>query len=377
MDTAMLFQYFKENGWESARDVAQADLSVVATCGFDEGNRRESLRLLSLVDKRRKKGSKLVVVGCLPGIEPDVLHKEFNAETVGPAEINRLDEIVGARIPLREVEPVNDTAPLIAAAREHWGFLQRHPTLADIRDSVSRWFRRRRGGVSHTSTYYIRIARGCAEECTYCAIRFSSGQLRSKPPERVLMEFNAGLKKGYKRFELIAEDIGPYGLDIGTDCVELLGSVFARPGDFQVVLTDINPRYMVRYESRMIDLLKANARRVRLLRTPIQSGSDRILQLMCRQYTTAEVIRCLTHLRQEASSIPLDTHVLVGFPGETDRDFQATISLLKAIRFDSIQIYRYADRPRTRASIMTDKVPPEVIDRRVQTVLRQFRQAFC
>lgn len=75
MDTALLFQYFKENGWERAQDVEQADLSVVATCGFDEGNRRESLRLLSLVDKRRKKGSKLVVVGCLPGIEPDLMHQ--------------------------------------------------------------------------------------------------------------------------------------------------------------------------------------------------------------------------------------------------------------------------------------------------------------
>ena len=105
MDTAMLFQYFKENGWESAKGVEQADLSVVATCGFDEGNRRESLRLLSLVDKRRKKGSKLVVVGCLPGIEPDVLHKEFNAETVGPADINRLDEIVGGASHCRKSSP--------------------------------------------------------------------------------------------------------------------------------------------------------------------------------------------------------------------------------------------------------------------------------
>ena len=192
-----------------------------------------------------------------------------------------------------------------------------------------------------------------------------------------MKEFDAGLKKGYKRFELIAEDIGPYGLDIGTDCVELLGNVFARPGDFQVVLTDINPRYMVKYESRMIDLLKTHARRVRLLRTPIQSGSDRILQLMHRQYTTTEITRCLTRLRQEASSIPLDTHVLVGFPGETDQDFQATIGLLQALRFDSIQIYRYADRPKTLASHMADKVPPEIIARRVQTVLRQFRQAFC
>ena len=277
---------------------------------------------------------------------------------------------------MRNVDPVNDITPVIADARNHWGFIERHPTLKDIRESLSRRLRQRRSGIAEESTYFIRIARGCAEECTYCAIRFATGLLRSKSPQDILTEFDAGLKQGYKRFELVADDIGPYGQDIGTDCVELLKCLFDRPQDFQLVLTDVNPRYMIRYKSRIIDLLRANRDRVQLLRVPIQSGSDRILELMRRKYTSAEVVDCLGCLRQAAAAIPLDTHVLIGFPGETDQDFQQTLDLLKAVRFDSIQVYRYADRPKTLASTMPDKVPEKTIDQRTRTLLRQFRQAF-
>ena len=376
MDTALLTRYFKVNGWESAQNVENADVIIVATCGFDEGNRRESLRLLGLVDKRRKKGSRLFVVGCLPGIEPEAILERFDAMAIHPADINRFDEIISARVKLRNVDPVNDITPVIADARNHWGFIERHPTLKDIRESLSRRLRQRRSGIAEESTYFIRIARGCAEECTYCAIRFATGLLRSKSPQDILTEFDAGLKQGYKRFELVADDIGPYGQDIGTDCVELLKCLFDRPQDFQLVLTDVNPRYMIRHKSRIIDLLRANRDRVQLLRVPIQSGSDRILELMRRKYTSAEVVDCLGCLRQAAAAIPLDTHVLIGFPGETDQDFQQTLDLLKAVRFDSIQVYRYADRPKTLASTMPDKVPEKTIDQRTRTLLRQFRQAF-
>jgi threonylcarbamoyladenosine tRNA methylthiotransferase CDKAL1 len=377
MDTALLTRYFELNDWAPARDFESADLIVVATCGFDEGNRRESLRLLGLADKRRKEGSRLLVVGCLPGIEPEAIHDRFDAVAICSSAINQLDEIIQARVKLCDVAPVNDIASAIATAKNRWGFLERHPTVKDIRESVSRRLRQRRGSTTADATYFIRIARGCAEECTYCAIRFATGLLRSKAPEAILAEFDAGLEQGYRRFELIADDIGPYGQDIGTDCVELLKSLFDRPEDFQLVLTDVNPRYMIRYESRIIDLLQANCRRVHLLRVPVQSGSDHILEQMLRKYTSGQVVNCLMHLRRAAPTIPLDTHVLVGFPGETDQDFEQTLDLLRAIRFDSIQVYHYADRPKTLASTMAGKVPERVIDKRIRTLLREFRQAFC
>jgi tRNA-2-methylthio-N6-dimethylallyladenosine synthase len=125
----------------------------------------------------------------------------------------------------------------------------------------------------------------------------------------------------------------------------------------------------------MLPLLASNAARIRVLRTPVQSGSDRILALMRRGYTSAEVTSSLGELLKAAPSLPLETHVLVGFPGETDEDFQKTIELLKQVAFVKIQVYQYTDRPGTPASDMVEKVSDKIKESRIRHLLREFPQA--
>jgi len=173
-------------------------------------------------------------------------------------------------------------------------------------------------------------------------------------------------------FNLVADDIGPYGTDIGSSVAELLAGVFARQEDFRLVLTDINPRYLIRCADEVTEILAANSRRIELLKVPVQSGSDRILQLMERAYSGHQLRRCLGELRRRAPQLPLDTHILVGFPGETDADFQETVDLLRVIRFDRIQAYWYSDRPNTPAAEMDPKVSDADMERRVRVLLREF-----
>lgn len=389
MDTAWLSSYFRANGWTVLQRVQNADLVVASACGFAANVEEESLRLLSLLDQRRRKDSKLIVTGCLAGINGSRVTQQFGAVTIRPADIHQLDDLIGAKVRLQDIPPVNCVEPHILAAQMCWPVRETYPNMgamATLKQQTKRAlcsllrrvaterfamrtvrrFRRAPQDESSDPTFYIRVARGCLEECTYCAIRHAAGTLQSKPLDKILAEFDLGLAQKHANFEILAEDIGSYGLDIGSGCVELFERLFQRPGSYKLVLTDINVRYLIQYTPALCDLLATNADRIRMLKVPIQSGSDRILRLMKRQYTRDEMQASLTYLREKAPSLPLETHVLVGFPGETDEDFEDTMDLLGAIRFDRIQIYRYTDRPNTSARDLPDKVPEPVKEQRIQ-----------
>lgn len=397
-DTAWLTSYFQANGWTLVQRAQHADLIVVSTCGFAAEVEEQSIRLISLLHKKRRKTSKLIVVGCLAGINPGRVVQGFGATAIPPADLHELDHLIGATVPLQDVSPVNCIEPRILAAKMCWSISEAHPSLGTVATMkyrtkravysflshvgtdrfamrTARRLSRRAQGEPADPTFYIRVARGCLEECTYCAIRQATGTLRSKPLDKVLSEFDLGLTQKYTSFEILAEDIGSYGLDIGSSCVELFEKLLTRKGPYKLVLTDVNVRYLIRYTPALSDLLAADADRIRWLKVPVQSGSDRILRLMKRCYTHAEAKASLTYLREKAPALPLDTHVLVGFPGETDQDFEATVDLLRAIRFDRVQVYSYTDRPNTSACNLPDKVDEEVKQQRVQRLASEFPMA--
>ncbi len=373
MDTAWLFSYFEANGWEVTNRACAADTVVVATCAFDAMNEQHSVRLLGLLRRKMKAGARLIVTGCLAGIVPDRVRHLFDALVVAPIDIEKLDEILGARVKLRDTPPVNDPAEVIRYAKRCWTGFERCPTAKHLAETALR----RLGGLRHNPSsrpvFHIRVARGCDEKCSYCAIRFAVGRFRSKPLPDVLAEFDAGLERGYALFELLADDVGPYGTDLGADLPTLLRGIFDRRASFRLSLTDVHPRYLIRYRAALIDLLAAHGDRVEVMRVPVQSGSDRILGLMQRPYAVAEVAGAVDELRREAPMVKLETHILVGFPGETDGDFEETMSFLQRVPFDCIRVYGYTDRPHTLATAMRSKVPADIIRRRIKRLNAEFR----
>ncbi len=373
MDTAWLFAYFRANGWQITNHAREAEVVVCATCAFNGDNERHSLRLLGLLRRKMKPGARLIVTGCLAGIVPERVRTSFDAVVIAPVEMQRLDELIGARVRLGDVPPVNDPAQLIHQAKRCWTGVERCPTPGHLLTSVLRQVDRFRRNSSHRSVFRIRVARGCDEQCSYCAIRFAIGRFRSKPLPHVLAEFDAGLGQGYQRFELLADDVGPYGTDLGTSLVELLGAILTRRPPFRLILTDVHPQHLIRHQSDLIGLWAAHGERMEVVRLPVQSGSDRILDRMQRPYTAAEVATAVAELRREVPMLQLETHALVGFPGETDADFEATVELLRRARFNWVRVYAYTDRPRTPAAEMSDKVPPDVIRRRVKRLNAEFR----
>ena len=381
VDAALLFRYFDENGWRTDCRVEDADLVLVNTCGVHQEAENLGLAAIEALHRKRRPDSTLVVLGCLAGINPEGFVDRFQAVALPPVRVHELDGIIQAAVPLKDLEDVNLVQDAVRTARKNLstvvdgnGTRRERMTQALGADRVMALLKHTlRPGARTSPTYSLRVAWGCMGECSYCAIRHAAGPLRSKPLEKVLAELDAGLSRGYRAFELVAGDVGCYGQDAGTSIAVLLREIFARPDAFSLMIHDLNPQWLIRYQDEVVPILTANSARIRMLVLPMQSGCDRVLELMRRDYTSNQVVDCMRRLRQPLEP-PLNivTHVLVGFPGETDDDFAQTLRLLRAAEFDRVDVYHYTHRPNTDSLRLPDPVSREVAERRADAIAEEF-----
>lgn len=387
VDTARLCEYVSANGWSIADRVEEADFILVTTCGYSTDYEETSFSLLQSAERRKKAGAKLVVVGCLAGICDARLSETFGADVLASRSGPDLDAILGATVGFEDVADPGEIEPYVEQTSRHFEDAERHPGdnwfMAHLRGALTRtgikerlssgWRRGHQGAVAPSEHICsLRVARGCMGQCTFCAIRFGAGVLHSKPLETVLAEFDTGRARGYQEFTLIAGDLGCYGQDVGTNVAELLGEMMSRSADFKLTLLDFDMRWLIEYSDVLTDLFARHGARIRFLSLPLQSGSERILQEMRRGHTAAAAERALVTLRAACPEMALGTQILVGFPGETERDFDETLRILRVGQFDCVGIYDYQDRPKTEASRMPEKVPRAVIRSRSLRARREF-----
>ena len=370
-----LYRYFETNGWETNGQIRNADLVMVSACGVDNASETVSIPLLEAADRKRKAGSKLVVLGCLAGINPELIQSRVDALVIPPVQSHELDALIGASVPLQDIPDQNPLHPYLDRAKNQFSFFDRHLEKGFARKVIRR-MRNRSNLEPNGDAFTLQVSHGCTGECTYCAIRFAEGPLRSKPLERIRAEFEHGLQEGYREFKILAGDIGAYGQDMGSSVVELMRTFFSFPSDFRLTLLDISPQWFVQYARELTELFEANIHRIRLVMVPVQSGSEQILSSMKRGYTAAEARQHLTALRERCPGLCIATHALVGFPGETEQDVQDTVSLLHALKFDRIDVYEYGDRPKTEASLYPDKISDRT-KRHRSTLLKKEFSAAC
>ena len=390
-DTGRLYEYIRANGWSVAVSIEAADVVIVMTCGYSGDYEERSISLLQSIDSRRRPDSQLIVVGCLAGINEERLLHTFNAVVAPPKRLSDLDAALGATVPFASVPDPGELEPYIAETSAFFSEADRHPgdnvVMRQARNLSQRvgvrdWVLRTRGRCdngrvdSAQRVCSIRVAAGCPGECTYCAIKFAAGPLHSKPLDDVLTEFDRGLARGFKQFRFIAGDLGSYGQDIGSNVAELLGAVFQRPGDFKLTLLDFDLKYFIQYADELIRLFAANCARVRCIDIPMQSGSEQVLGRMRRGHTAADAEHALRRFRAVCPDIVVTTHVMVGFPGETEADFEDSLRLLRVGQFNEVTFYDYQDRPRTEASRMLDKIPQSTIRERSLRAHREFNGRF-
>lgn len=215
---------------------------------------------------------------------------------------------------------------------------------------------------------YVSIMQGCDNFCAYCIVPYTRGRQKSRASSAVINECRELMARGTREITLLGQNVNSYGLDNpGEDLTftELLEEISALPGLSRLRFTTSHPKDV------SPDLIRAFGSLETLcpaLHLPLQSGSDRILRAMGRKYTSGRYMDIVNQLRQVRPDITLTTDLIVGFPGETEVDFQQTLAIMDSIGYDSSFSFRYSDRPGVRAASMEPKVSPEVSIRRLNTL---------
>jgi len=365
MECAQLQRFLEMNGFQIEIDPKQADLTIMYACGLTELDGQISLDILKDLENRKKPNADLLVWGCLPKIDPKLVAKTHNGPTFGRREIHKLEEMIQAKVKYDEVTANH----LFPESEDVQRLKAKHKPddLTHLIEEVNYRIRSKVASVTEPEIFHIMVARGCLGHCAYCSDLHSCGRAGSKRVERVVAEFKRGLEQGFKRFHLMATDLGAYGRDLGYNLSHLLKKLTSEKGDYRLLLPNVNPSFLK--EMLEDDLAVFRSGRISLLGAPVESGSNRILEAMGRKYTIEEFSKCIAAVNEEFPEILVWTQLMVGFPGETEDDFEATLRLLDEVSFDYIQVFRFSARPTTPASFFKDQVSQTVSLNRYQRLL--------
>jgi tRNA A37 methylthiotransferase MiaB len=202
----------------------------------------------------------------------------------------------------------------------------------------------------------------------------------------ILAEFHRGVDEGYRIFNVLGDDPGCYGVDLSSSFPRLLDALFdasrlrggsgqlhATTGNIRFHLSEIHPKHLILYDRELLGL--PGLPMLKNILIPIQSGSDRVLQLMEREHSAASLLQTLHRIRRRCPGVRLETQIIVGFPSETDSDLEKTLDFVRSARFDSVVVFPYHDKEGPFASKHDAKIPPEEIQRRMRSAFRYFRRA--
>jgi len=373
LDVQKIYNYFKHNNWDFTDKIKDADIIVFYTCGGFSSAEKEAIYIIKQLLKKKFENSMVIITGCLTKINPSILSKYDDCLILPYQQFSAVDDLINAKIKFNSVQDANINIQLQSNIKRklNYKIINRINLSKRFIRKFSRYIIRKivnRNKIENLTftedTYNIMISRGCLGNCTYCAIKLAHGKLKSKPIKNILNEFKQGLEKGYTKFVLIGEDVGCYGLDIDTNVTILLRKIFEHKHNFKLIINDFNPQWLIRYYDQLLPIFQQNIDRIQDLRMPIQSGSNRILKLMKRPYTIEQVKTCLRDLKEKLPQLKIYTHVLVGFPSESEEDFNKSVQLIEEFNFEEIGIYLYDDRPMTESFHMKNKIPSNIINKR-------------
>jgi len=212
---------------------------------------------------------------------------------------------------------------------------------------------------------FVKVQDGCRQKCSYCIIPFVRPILRSRPPEEALNEVQRLVSAGYREIVLTGIHLGQYGVDLPSPratLAQLVEQMLGVQGDFRIRLSSLEALELT---PELLRLMAENPDRLcPHLHLPLQSGSDRVLQQMGRPYRVADFFRLCDQVRACLDHPALTTDVLIGFPGETEEDFQATCRAVERAEFSKLHIFPFSPRPGTRAAQLPDRTPPHTLRRR-------------
>lgn len=381
LDGSLIAHYLRTNDWTPVDDPRVADLIIVNSCAFTRETEQDSLKMYEKMMALKRPDARVIMAGCLPAINRRaVLAAGYADVLVTPKTLNRLDPVIEARVSMDEVRSGCEafSADRIGLS---FGYSSRRPfsyLMAALRGLVEvlrvvprfpipRWLWQLLY-LPDNDTELVRISVGCLNRCSFCSIPRAKGVTQSVPPQVVVERVRAAVARGKRQIALSCDELASYGQDIGTDIAALLDQLTALPGDFHLILRNIHPEWMLRYWVNLKEIFRRG--RISYMVIPLQSGSNPVLRAMGRNHTGEQYLALIEEIRTVSPRTIIRTHLMVGFPGEAEDDFQATRRLVRKLPVNSFCVHGYSEQSFVASARLPGKVPADVIRRRARELRR-------
>lgn len=340
-DTASMEGIFRRAGYEVVDFGSPADVYLINTCVVTNTGQRKSRQIINRA-VRHNPLSLIVVTGCYPQTAPEEVRAIAGVDVIiGNQERARIVELVEQALENKQTEILDNVQKMTVDTKfEELGV----------------------GTETDKTRAFLKIQEGCNQYCTYCIIPYARGPLRSRSLESIRSEVAKLVEAGYKEVVLIGIHLGCYGKELAKEgkhitLYDAVQAVLSVEGMCRVRLGSLES---VEVEPRLLELMANEPRLCKHLHLPLQSGCDKILQAMHRPYDTARFTQLLQQIRAQVPDVAITTDIIVGFPGETEEDFQTTLHFAEKCAFAKMHIFPYSKRKGTPAEKMPNQVDEAV-----------------
>ncbi len=338
VDSEVMIALLLKSGYELTPVLEEADFLVVNTCGFLESARQEALAVFEELFSYKKEKAKVIAVGCMVQKCPEVLTTKFPKihALLGSGDMEKIVEVIQKDSFSKEVSEKRSYL--------QWGEVPRF--------------------VSTPKHYaYLKIAEGCKKKCSYCIIPHIKGKLKSKPVEQVIKEFRLLISQGVSEVILIAQDLGDYGKDLPEkkSFSFLLKALLQEKGDFWIRLLYLYPDEI---DDELISIIASDSRVCRYVDMPIQHINGDLLKKMHRKTSPEEIFSVIEKVRKRIPDMAIRTSLMVGFPGETEKQFEELLSFVEAVRLSQVGVFSYSKEKESFSASLPGHIPETVKEER-------------
>lgn len=338
VDSEMMMGALKSKNYEQCQDIIDADIAIVNTCGFIESAKEESINEILELSQYKEKGKlkHLIVTGCLA--------QRYSKELLD--EIPEIDIVLGTTSFDMIIEKVQELESGI-----------KNSLITDINKHIKEEMPR--SLLTDNYTAYLKIAEGCDNHCTYCIIPKLRGKYRSRKQEDILKEAHQLAKNGVKELIVIAQDTTKYGIDLYGEkkIAELLRSLNEIE---ELKWIRILYSYPEDVDSEFVKAVKESEKVLPYFDIPVQHANDNILKLMNRKTTKSQITENIARIRSEIPEASIRTSIIVGFPTETEEQFEELCQFVEDVKFDRLGVFAYSQEEDTPAAILEGQIEDDV-----------------
>ncbi|MGC8675987.1 MAG: tRNA (N(6)-L-threonylcarbamoyladenosine(37)-C(2))-methylthiotransferase [Candidatus Micrarchaeia archaeon] len=340
-----------EYGTYTKASAGSYDFVIINTCTVKTPTEQ---KILNKIKSASNLGTRLIIAGCLASASPEAVERAApNSSIINTRSLTKIASAID-----------------IAASNKRALFEDK-----SLFDKMLFY------EPTNSAIAKIPVSEGCLSSCAFCETKFARGPLNSFSEELILKAAAASVTRGAKELEITAQDTGAYGLDKKTNIAELLGKIVQVEGDFMIRLGMLNPEHLHRYFDALIDVYR-NKKMYKFIHLPVQSGSNKVLKEMKRNYTVEEFMQYVKELRNKVKGISVETDMIVGYPTETQEDFEESLELIRSTKPEVTNVSKFGARPHAEASKLPQLANTEIkrrsieMSRLVRIVQSEARQRF-